>query len=406
MTKRPQKILCVLFAMTIFFASTVQVWADTIEELRNRVQQNQAELNNITGQISGLEDEQDLIEEVIQDLDAELVNLYTEISLLEEQIAEKEDAIIVKVGEIDVAQAEFEAAAQVEAEQYEAMKLRIKYMYEQGNDSYVELLLTSGSMSDMLNKVEYIEDLYAYDRKMLAEYQYVKEQVAEMKRQLEEDKASLEEDKASLEADKSSLASQQTYLNGILDQKKAESANYAAEIAEAKKKAQTYKNQIAADNKKIQQLEEEERRKLAAKNGSSYQVKASAAKTVASAQAVVDKSSGSDLGKKIARYACQFIGNPYVMGGTSLTNGADCSGFTYRVYSDFGYKIPRTSYSQRSAGKEVSLASAQPGDLVCYDGHVGMYIGGGLIVHASTARTGIKVSNATYRTILSVRRII
>ena len=94
------------------------------------------------------------------------------------------------------------------------------------------------------------------------------------------------------------------------------------------------------------------------------------------------------------------------MGGTSLTNGADCSGFTYRVYSDFGYKIPRTSYSQRSAGKEVSLASAQPGDLVCYDGHVGMYIGGGLIVHASTARTGIKVSNATYRTILSVRRII
>ena len=406
MTKRLQKILCVLFAMTIFFASTVQVWADTIEELRNRVQQNQAELNNITGQISGLEDEQDLIEEVIQDLDAELVNLYTEISLLEEQIAEKEDAIIVKVGEIDVAQAEFEAAAQVEAEQYEAMKLRIKYMYEQGNDSYVELLLTSGSMSDMLNKVEYIEDLYAYDRKMLAEYQYVKEQVAEMKRQLEEDKASLEEDKTSLEADKSSLASQQTYLNGILDQKKAESANYAAEIAEAKKKAQTYKNQIAADNKKIQQLEEEERRKLATKNGSSYQVKASAAKTVASAQAVVDKSSGSDLGKKIARYACQFIGNPYVMGGTSLTNGADCSGFTYRVYSDFGYKIPRTSYSQRSAGKEVSLASAQPGDLVCYDGHVGMYIGGGLIVHASTARTGIKVSNATYRTILSVRRII
>ena len=118
MTKRLQKILCVLFAMTIFLASTVQVWADTIEELRNRVQQNQVELNNITGQISGLEDEQDLIEEAIQDLDAELVNLYTEIGLLEEQIAEKEDAITVKVGEIDVAQAEFEAAAQVEAEQY------------------------------------------------------------------------------------------------------------------------------------------------------------------------------------------------------------------------------------------------------------------------------------------------
>jgi len=242
---------------------------------------------------------------------------------------------------------------------------------------------------------------------MLAEYQYVKEQVAAMKVQLENDRAVLEDDKRSIEADKASLASQQTYLNGILDQKKAESANYAAEIAAAKQKAQSYKNQIAADNKKIQQLEEEERRRLAAQNGGpSYTVKASAAKTVASAQAVVDKSSGSDLGKKIAKYACQFIGNPYVMGGTSLTNGADCSGFTYRVYSDFGYKIPRTSYSQRSAGKEVTLATAQPGDLVCYDGHVGMYIGGGLIVHASTARTGIKVSNATYRAILSVRRIL
>jgi len=407
MTKKLQKFLCVLLALGIFLTTSAEALADTIDELRNRVQQNQAELNNISGQISGLEDEQDLIDEMIQDLDAELVNLYTEIGVLEDQIAEKEDAISVKTGEIDVAQAEYEAAAEVEAQQYEAMKLRIKYMYEQGNSSYVELLLKSSSMSDMLNKAGYIEDLYTYDRKMLAEYQYVKEQVAAMKVQLENDRAVLEDDKRSIEADKASLASQQTYLNGILDQKKAESANYAAEIAAAKQKAQSYKNQIAADNKKIQQLEEEERRRLAAQNGGpSYTVKASAAKTVASAQAVVDKSSGSDLGKKIAKYACQFIGNPYVMGGTSLTNGADCSGFTYRVYSDFGYKIPRTSYSQRSAGKEVTLATAQPGDLVCYDGHVGMYIGGGLIVHASTARTGIKVSNATYRAILSVRRIL
>jgi len=407
MTKKLQKFLCVLLALGIFLTTSAEALADTIDELRNRVQQNQAELNNISGQISGLEDEQDLIDEMIQDLDAELVNLYTEIGVLEDQIAEKEDAISVKTGEIDVAQAEYEAAAEVETQQYEAMKLRIKYMYEQGNSSYVELLLKSSSMSDMLNKAGYIEDLYTYDRKMLAEYQYVKEQVAAMKVQLENDRAVLEDDKRSIEADKASLASQQTYLNGILDQKKAESANYAAEIAAAKQKAQSYKNQIAADNKKIQQLEEEERRRLAAQNGGpSYTVKASAAKTVASAQAVVDKSSGSDLGKKIAKYACQFIGNPYVMGGTSLTNGADCSGFTYRVYSDFGYKIPRTSYSQRSAGKEVTLATAQPGDLVCYDGHVGMYIGGGLIVHASTARTGIKVSNATYRAILSVRRIL
>jgi cell wall-associated NlpC family hydrolase len=121
---------------------------------------------------------------------------------------------------------------------------------------------------------------------------------------------------------------------------------------------------------------------------------------------VIDNASGSDLGKQIAKYASQFIGNPYVAGGTSLTNGADCSGFTYAVYRDFGYSLPRTSYEQRSAGTSVSYSEAQPGDLICYDGHVAMYIGGGLIVHASTAKTGIKVSYATYREILSVRRII
>ena len=93
-------------------------------------------------------------------------------------------------------------------------------------------------------------------------------------------------------------------------------------------------------------------------------------------------------------------------GGTSLTKGADCSGFTYRIYADFGYNIPRTSFQQRSAGTGVKYENAQPGDLICYDGHVGLYIGGGYIVHASSAKTGIKVSKATYRPILAVRRIL
>ena len=121
---------------------------------------------------------------------------------------------------------------------------------------------------------------------------------------------------------------------------------------------------------------------------------------------IIDGASGSDLGKQVAKYACQFVGNPYVPGGTSLTNGADCSGFTFRVYSDFGYKLPRTSYEQRSAGRGVSYSEAQPGDLICYSGHVALYIGDGKIVHASTQKTGIKIGNAQYREILAVRRII
>ena len=121
---------------------------------------------------------------------------------------------------------------------------------------------------------------------------------------------------------------------------------------------------------------------------------------------IIDNATGSTTGKNIAKYGCQFIGNPYVYGGTSLTNGADCSGFTYRIYADFGYSIPRTSGSQRSCGVGVNYEDAQPGDLICYDGHVGLYVGGGYIVHASTEKTGIKISKATYRKILAVRRVV
>lgn len=117
-------------------------------------------------------------------------------------------------------------------------------------------------------------------------------------------------------------------------------------------------------------------------------------------------SSGSGLGAAVANYAVQFVGNPYKYGGTSLTNGADCSGFVMSVYKNFGVSLPHSSSADRYVGYPVgSLAEAQPGDLICYSGHVALYIGGGQIVHASTAATGIKISNANYRQILAIRRI-
>ena len=117
--------------------------------------------------------------------------------------------------------------------------------------------------------------------------------------------------------------------------------------------------------------------------------------------------SDASLGRQIADYGLQFVGNPYVYGGTSLTNGADCSGFVQSVYRNFGINLPRTSGEQGACGSAVSsLAEAQPGDLIWYSGHIGIYIGNGQIVHASSAKTGIKVSNAGYRTILSIRRIV
>lgn len=112
-------------------------------------------------------------------------------------------------------------------------------------------------------------------------------------------------------------------------------------------------------------------------------------------------------GADVVQFAKQFVGNPYVWGGTSLTNGADCSGFVMSVYKNFGVSLPHSSAADRSVGAAVNgLENAQPGDIICYSGHVGIYAGNGQIVHASTSRTGIIVSNANYRSILSIRRIL
>lgn len=397
-------MLCLL----LFVEYNRSAQAVTIEELQRQIAESQSHLNSENETISGLQEEQDLIEEEISDTEAELVNLYTEIGVLEDQIAEQEAKIADKEAEIAVAEEEYKAAEAEERRQYEAMKERIRFTYEQGESSYVELLLSSGSLSELLNRAEFIEEVSAYDERMLKEYQQIKQQVADLKAKLETDRAVLLEEREALEADKAALAKQQSYLNGILAQKKAVSANYDAEIAEAKNRAAQYKKQIAADTKKIEQLKEEERRRLAAQGGGTrnYTPNPNAANTIAAAQAIVAQSSGSSNGKSIANYACQFIGNPYVSGGTSLTNGADCSGFIFRLYADYGYRVPRTSWQLRDVGTGVSYAEAQPGDIICYEGHVGMYIGGGMIVHASTQKTGIKVSNAQYRPIVAVRRVM
>lgn len=387
-----------------------------ISDVKEQIKGTQEKIEGINENIDALSDKQDLAEEIIADLNAEIINTMTSIGLKEDEIAKKEEDIVEKQAEIEVTQQEYEAAKEKEEQQYAAMVIRIQSMYEKSSANVMSQFLTGEGLSAILNRMDFIERVYAYDRNMLEEYEETKEQVHALWEQLELEKYQLETDKADLEADKVNLEEQKASLDVMLAKKKQESANYEAEIKRAKKDADKAKKLLQKEQKELQQLQARalaEAQQNLNKNNPSAGNNSGENSTAANGNYaetgytdMIDNANGSELGRKIAKYACQYIGNPYVYGGTSLTNGADCSGFVFRVYKDFGYSLPRTSFEQRSAGKGVSYSEAQPGDIVCYDGHVGIYIGNGKIVHASTERTGIKISNANYREILSVRRII
>lgn len=153
-------------------------------------------------------------------------------------------------------------------------------------------------------------------------------------------------------------------------------------------------------------LAKEEAARKAAREAASKKVAENASSTSKTDSGKTYESPTGSTGADVVKFARQFVGNPYVYGGTSLTNGADCSGFVMSVYANFGVSLPHSSAADRSVGAAVNgLENAQPGDIICYSGHVGIYAGDGRIVHASTSKTGIIESSATYRSILSIRRI-
>ncbi len=378
--------------------------ASTVSGIQNNINDINAQIQAINNEIAATEDEQDLIQEEIDDLNAEIQNTMTSIGMLEDEIAQKEAEIADKQTQIDATEAEYEAALQKEEDQRTSMAAQTRLLYENGDDSYLSALLKGRGIGDILNSMDYIEKVYECNKRMLNEFIETKELVLELWNKLEAEKAALEQDMQNLEADKKSLEEQKASLDVLLEQKKRESANFEAEISRLKQEAAVAKKQLQQEQKRLKELQAA----LAAQAAQSKKPATASNPTPSTTNytSVINSASGGDLGKQIANYACQFVGNPYVSGGTSLTQGADCSGFTYRVYADFGYSLPRTSSQQRSAGTGVSYEEAQPGDLICYDGHVALYIGNNLIVHASSSKTGIKISNAQYKTILAVRRII
>ena len=456
-----KRIVCLTLALMMTAAQVVSVSASREDELREEQAATSAQLDATYAQIDQLYSAKQQLQDEINTLDANLVNVMVSIQTLEGDISNKQ-------ADIEQTQADLQKAQNAKDKQYAAMKQRIQYLYEKGgSEAWFQMMMSADNLSDLLTKAEYTQKMYDYDRKSLETYANTIEQVTNLGNQYQQEKSELEGMKQEYEAESANLQTQidtkkansadcdneiayaqemaNEYANLIQEQQaeieQLEAERIAAE-EEARRQAEAEAEAAAAAaaeeaaQQEDQTVYDEDGNEVnadeAAENGdtvydedgnevdpsettsSDDDVKYDEYGNVIDSDNTVDpdsvsssssSSSSSGSGSSIVDYATQFVGNPYVWGGTSLTGGADCSGFTQSVYAQFGYSLPRTSYEQQNWGTEVSYADAQPGDLICYGGHVAIYMGNGQIVHASNSRDGIKISNnAAYRTILSVRR--
>lgn len=386
--------------------------ASALSKAKNKKSEAQTALDNANADIENIQSQQQELQSQIDALDADLVNIIMNLDILEGELSDKQT-------ELDNVTAQLAQAQEDEQNQYDAMKKRIVYMYENGDDSYIEALVGATDFSDLLNRLEYAQQIYDYDRNLLTQYQETVQQVADLKSQVETEKAELEEVQQSYQE-------QQASYESMIAEKQSHMSDFDTQLASAQSLAAQYKATVDEQNEIIRQ-EQAAAAAAAAQNNNKGNNTTTANNNNGNttgnnngSNTGGDSTTGGSTGggglnppfstsvsgSDVVSYACQFIGNPYVWGGESLTNGADCSGFIKSVYANFGISLPHSSVALQRAGSEVSYENAQPGDIVCYAGHVAIYMGGGQIVHASSPSTGIKTGSATYRSIISVRRVL
>lgn len=405
-----KRFFALFLVLAVGFASIQSVDASKISKAKKERRQAAEALKVEKRLMKKITARREKLEKEIGAVDKELVSIMTDIQITKDDISDKKTEI-TKLGK------EQKKTEQEVADQKEAIKKQVKFMYENNNCEITDVVFKAKNISGLLNSVEYYNDIYDYGHDLLNDYKANLQKVTELKLEAESEKAELV-------AIKETYVEQKDDLKKLKAKKKVKLKNYKQQLRKAKKLSVKYKSTIRKQNeiirKEIARIEAERQAELArlaeeaAERARSEREAAAAAQAAAEkelASAVATTSKGSAAGQDIADYGCEFIGNKYVWGGTSLTNGADCSGFVQQVYFHFGYTdCPRTSTEQRSYGREVSYSDAQPGDIICYSGHVGIYIGNNQIVNASNSKPypegGIKITTATYRTILSVRRVV
>ena len=449
-----KRFLCLSLIFALTAAQVMPVAAARKDEVQAEKANTQSKLSATESKEAELEEKKNNLLGEIDSLDQNLVQVIAQIDILKGEISDKENAIVETKEDLAEAEADRD-------EQYAAMKKRIQYLYENGgSDAWAQMLLEVNSITDLLSKAEYTEKMYQFDRDELEKLRDTVQQVTDLGNQLEQEKAELEEMKQAQE-------DQQANLETALEEKKAVASDYETQIANVQAQADEYRSLIEQQNAELQKIQEEEARQAAeakkAREKAAKEAEAAAQRQAQQNSANTESNTNTNnngntnnnnnnddeeeietpsnnggggnnyvpepetpsyeepeeeqgggssaTGDAVVAYASQFIGNPYVYGGNSLTNGIDCSGFTQQVFAHFGYSISRTSDSQAGDGRGISYSQSRAGDIIVYSGHVAILTGDGGIVHASNSapypQGGIKYSsNALYRPYIAVRRIV
>ena len=388
-----------------------KVYAKTQKQKDAEKKKSQAEqdLKDKKNEINGLKDQQQITADDIKNKSAKLDEILAAQKKLQTDITSKQ-------AEIEQNQKDLAAAQEKQQEQYDAMKKRIQFMYENSaEDNIWTAIIESNGITDMLNRIEYVSDVYDSDRALMDSYQAAVEQVKEIG-------TKLDKDMNELTAMQDDYEKQQADVEAAIVALENQKEQYASQIAQAQQQADKYQNIITAQGKIIQEQEAAAAAAAAAQAAAARANSSSSSSSYDGGGAGKGGSIAGDYaagggknpgastgvsGSSVVSYAMQFVGHPYVWGGNSLTNGVDCSGFVHEVYAHFGISTPRYSQAFKSVGQAVSFDNIQPGDVVVYPGHVAIYAGGGVIVEAQSTKAGITANRSVQcHTILAIRRLV
>ena len=408
--------LCVTLAATaIPFASAVSQ-AD-IDALESQQAELQSQMSSVQSQIDELENQQNTA------LDQALL-YQQQLGLLTQQVNDTQ--AVIDDYEVQIAETQVQLeAAQAEAEEYYQLFCeRVRDTEETGGISYWSILFDAASFSDLLDRINFVRDVVNYDNSVVDSLEAARQQVADTEAQLEQEKAAQETALAELESQQAAIEDASAKNEELLAEIQANQAVYADQLAALESENHDLEQNIITSKEEYQkELERKAQEEAAA---SQPPADNSSNNSDSSNNGGSDNSGSNDTeeelppvpssgnGDAVVEYAMQFLGNPYVWGGTSLTNGCDCSGFTMQIYAQFGVSLSHSSWAQSRSGVKVSASNAEPGDLVFYQssgsatgGHVGIYTGGGQMISALSSKYGICISNINYdKAGLTFRRVL